>query len=387
MRVVLIALAILVIGIANSHAEERVALVIGNATYPEDSRPLAQPINDARALADELKRAGFDVTIGENLSKQQLRAAIDAFRAKIKSGSVALFFFSGYGMQTAKQSYVIPVDAQIWTEGEVRRDGTSLESILGGMNAAGATVKLVIIDAARRNPFDRRVRGYSAGLASLPSPAGTLAIYSTGTDKVADDPDGENSLFVRELLKEMHSPNLSAEAILKNTREGVSRASKNEQVPFVSSSLVEDFYFGRPPVTVAIAPDTGRQVARPAPPEARPALPPPPPVDPADRAWAALDKQSVPELDAFIARFKDGFYVEVARVMRDELKKVATAAPPVVSAAPAASPCGLGTSTVSGASGSARPLTAAEECAPKPKMHSRNATSAPTWSVNRRGRS
>lgn len=385
MRVVFIALAILVIGIASSHAAERVALVIGNATYPEDSRPLAQPINDARALADELKRAGFDVTIGENLSKQQLRAAVDAFRAKIKSGSAALFFFSGYGIQTAKQSYVIPVDAQIWTESEVRRDGTSLESILGGMNAAGATVKLVIIDAARRNPFDRRVRGYSAGLASLPAPAGTLAIYSTGTDKVADDSDGENSLFVRELLKEMHSPNLSAEAILKNTREGVSRASKNQQVPFVSSSLVEDFYFGRPPVTVAVAPDTGRQQGRPAPPEARPS--PPPPVDPADRAWAALDKQSVPELDAFIARFKDGFYVEVARVMRDELKKVAAAAPPVVPAAPAHSPCGLGTSTVSWSSGSARPLTAAGECAPKPKAHSRSVTSAPTSWVYRRERS
>ncbi len=256
-------------------AGNRVALVIGNATYPDDNKPLAQPIKDARAFADELKRAGFDVTTGEDLSKQKLRAAIDAFKTKIKPGSAALFFFSGYGIQTGKQSYVIPVDAQIWTEGEVRRDGTSIESILADMNAAGATVKLVIIDAARRNPFERRFRGYSGGLASLAAPAGTLAIYAAAADKVANESEGENSLFVGELLKEMRSPNLSAEAILKNTREGVSRASKNEQVPSVSSSLVEDFYFGRPPVNVAIAPNTGVQEVRPPPPP-----PPPPPVPP-----------------------------------------------------------------------------------------------------------
>lgn len=262
----------------------RVALVIGNATYPDDNRPLAQPIKDARAIAEELRRAGFDVSTGEDLTKQKLKTALDAFRAKIRPGSAALLFFSGYGIQTGKQSYIIPVDAQIWTEGEVRRDGVSIESILADMNSAGATVKVVIVDAARRNPFERRFRGFSAGLASLAAPAGTLAMYAAATDKVANESDGENSLFVAELLKEMRSPALNAEAIFNNTRMGVSRASKNEQVPWVSSSLVEEFFFSRapggsvaPPPTPVVTPEPVRPPPPPPPPPAVTPEPPRPP--------------------------------------------------------------------------------------------------------------
>lgn len=234
--------------VAQAAVGNRIALVIGNATYPDDNKPLTQPIKDTRALAEELRRSGFEVIVGEDLTKQKLRAALENFRSKIRPGSAALFFFSGYGIQTGKQSYIIPVDAQIWTEGEVKRDGVTVESVLNDMNAAGAAIKVVIIDAARRNPFERRFRGFSAGLASLNAPAGTLAMYSAAPDKVANESDGENSLFVSELLKEMRSPGSSAETNFNNTRMGVSRASRNEQVPFVSSSLIEEFSFGRPPL-------------------------------------------------------------------------------------------------------------------------------------------
>ena len=247
-------------------AGSRVALVVGNATYPDDDKPLAQPTKDVKAIAEELRRADFDVITGEDVSKQKLRALLGSFKAKIKQGSTALVFFSGYGIQSGKQSYIIPVDAQIWTEGEVKRDGISIESILADMNAAGATVKLVIIDAARRNPFERRFRGLSIGLAPLTAPAGTLAIYSAAPDRVVNDSEGANSLFVTELLKEMRTPGLSAEAIFNSTQKGVSRASKSEQVPWVSSSLVEEFHFGKP------------SPSSPSPPSASsPAAPPPPP--------------------------------------------------------------------------------------------------------------
>lgn len=258
--------------LAQAGASNRVALVIGNATYPDDNKPLTQPIKDARALAKELERSGFEVILKEDLSKQKLRAALDEFKGKIKPGSAALFFFSGYGIQTGKQSYIIPVDAQIWTEGEVKRDGVTVESILTDMNAAGAMVKVVIIDAARRNPFERRFRGFSAGLASLNVPAGALAMYSAAPDRVANESDGENSLFVSELLKEMRSPGSSVETIFNNTRMGVSRASKSEQVPFVSSSLTEEFSFGKAPAK--------RPPPPPAPPETTaptPSTPGPPP--------------------------------------------------------------------------------------------------------------
>ena len=255
-----------VAGAAEAQTAPKVALVIGNATYPDDAKPLAEPIKDARAMADELKRDGFDVVLGEDFTKQKMRAAVDSFKVKIKPGSAAVVFFSGYGIQTAKQSYLIPVDAQIWTEGEVKRDGVSVESVLSAMESAGASVKVVIVDAARRNPFERRFRGFSAGLASLNAPAGTLAIYSAAPDKVASEGSDGSSLFVTELLKQMKTPSLSAEDMFNRTRVEVSRATRNEQVPSVSSSLTETFFFSGAPSR----PPTSAEPRPAAPPEPRP---------------------------------------------------------------------------------------------------------------------
>src|SRR6266699_6585616 len=97
-------------------AGDRYALVIGNAKYPDAEAPLREPINDARDVADELKRDGFTVDIGENLTGDAMRRAFDRLYGKIKPGSVALVFFSGFGVQSSRQSFMIPVDAQIWTE-------------------------------------------------------------------------------------------------------------------------------------------------------------------------------------------------------------------------------------------------------------------------------
>src|SRR5262245_33078277 len=107
-------------------AESRYALVIGNAKYPDSESPLKEPINDMRAMADELKRAGFEVAIGENQTGEQMRRAINTLYDKIKPGAVAMLFFSGYGIQSGRQSFMIPIDGAIWEEKDVRRDGISL---------------------------------------------------------------------------------------------------------------------------------------------------------------------------------------------------------------------------------------------------------------------
>jgi hypothetical protein len=279
-----------VVSIAPSFAaSDRYALVIGNAKYPDAEAPLKEPINDARDVADELKRDGFNVDIGENLTGEQMRRAFDRLYGKIKPGSVALVFFSGFGVQSSRQSYMIPVDAQIWTEPDVRRDGFSLETVLGEINSRGAGVKIALIDASRRNPFERRFRSFSAGLAPVIAPNGTLVMYSAALSSVISDTGTDHSLFVRELLKEIRTPDLMAEETLNRTRVGVTRASRSEQVPWISSSLAEDFSFipggagPRPssPVPVAApapvpspAPTPAPQVAAPAPPP--PPLPPPP---------------------------------------------------------------------------------------------------------------
>ena len=222
---------------------ERFALVIGNAKYPDAEAPLKEPINDARDVADELKRDGFNVEIGENLTGDAMRRAFDKLYGRIKPGSVALVFFSGFGVQSGRQSYMIPVDAQIWTEADVRRDGFSLETVLGEINSRGAGVKIALIDASRRNPFERRFRSFSAGLAPVIAPNGTLVMYSAALSSVVSDNGGDRSLFVQELLKEIRVPDLMAEETLNRTRVGVTRASRSEQVPWISSSLAEDFSF------------------------------------------------------------------------------------------------------------------------------------------------
>jgi hypothetical protein len=284
MRIRLALLVTLVLAaapIAPSFAADRYALVIGNAKYPDADAPLKEPINDAREVANELKRDGFNVDIGENLTGEAMRRAFDKLYGRIKPGSVGLVFFSGFGVQSNRQSYMIPVDAQIWTEADVRRDGISLENVLGEINNRGAGVKIALIDASRRNPFERRFRSFSAGLAPIIAPNGTLVMYSAALSSVISDNGGDHSLFVQELLKEIRVPDLMAEETLNRTRVDVTRASQQQQVPWISSSLAEDFSFipgaaGRPAATgptIATLPQPVR------PPD--PALPPPPRQDPA----------------------------------------------------------------------------------------------------------
>jgi hypothetical protein len=221
----------------------RIALVIGNAGYAEADPPLKQPRKDAHALADELKRLRFDVELAENLTKLGLRQALEKFKAKIKPQSTALFFFSGIAIQANRQSYILPVDAQIWSEADVARDGTNLDTILADMNSQGAAVKLAIIDAARRNPYERRLRPSPAGLAPANIGKDSLIVYSAGIGQVFNEAAGEQSLFMTELLKELRSPGVSADEVFTRARIGVSRASDAEQVPWVASSLIEHFYF------------------------------------------------------------------------------------------------------------------------------------------------
>src|SRR6202453_3795071 len=106
----------------------RIALVIGNGHYPDANSPLTQPINDARALTASLRRDGFDVDVVEDATRDDMGRAIERLRSKIRPDSVVMLFFGGYGVQVGRESYMIPVDAAIWKESDVRRDGLSIES-------------------------------------------------------------------------------------------------------------------------------------------------------------------------------------------------------------------------------------------------------------------
>lgn len=221
----------------------QVALVIGNGHYPDASAPLAQPINDARGLTAALRSKGVDVDVVEDATRDDLDRAIARLKAKIKQDSVVMLFFGGFGVQVGRESFMIPVDARIWTEADVRRDGVSIEQVLDAMTEKGAKAKLVVVDASRRNPYERRFRSYSHGLAPISAPENALVLTSASPGKVADDGNGQYSVLVTELLNNLNSQSGAATAFNK-TRISISRASEGEQVPSVSSSLMEDIRIG-----------------------------------------------------------------------------------------------------------------------------------------------
>jgi formylglycine-generating enzyme required for sulfatase activity len=255
----------------------QVALIIGNANYLDAPGPLSAPVKDARALADEVRRNNFDVDVRENLSKGDMQRAIDAFTGKIGSGIVALFYFSGFGIQVARQTYLIPVNAQIWSEEDTKRDGINLDAVVAEMHRKGARVKIVIVDASRRNPFERRFRSSPAGIAALSMPQNTLAIYSAAPGAVINDSAGDTSVFADALIKEMRAPNMTAEDVFNHTRIDVSRASNSEQIPWVASSLVDEFRFaGSAKVAATPAPATPPSPSPAA--QGAPPSPPPAPV-------------------------------------------------------------------------------------------------------------
>jgi uncharacterized caspase-like protein len=221
----------------------RVALVIGNGHYPDASAPLAQPINDARGLTAALRGKGFDVDVVEDATKDDMARAVSRLKAKIKPDSVVMLFFGGYGVQVGRESFMIPVDAAIWKEADVRRDGVSIEAVLDAMKEQGAKAKLVVVDASRRNPYERRFRSYSHGLAPISAPENALILTSATPGKVADDSKGQYSVLMAELLNNL-AAQAGAEIAFNKTRVAISRASEGEQVPSVSSSLLEDISFG-----------------------------------------------------------------------------------------------------------------------------------------------
>src|SRR5947209_5292920 len=218
----------------------KVALVIGNGHYPDANAPLAQPINDARALTAALRGNGFDVDVVEDASRDDMSRAVTRLKSRIKPDSVVMLFFGGFGVQVGRESYMIPVDAAIWKESDVRRQGVSIEAVLNVMKEQGARAKLVVVDASRRNPYERRFRAYSHGLAPINAPDNALILTSATPGKVADDSEGTHSVLMSELLNNLNAESGGVESVFNKTRVAISRASDGEQIPSVSSSLAED---------------------------------------------------------------------------------------------------------------------------------------------------
>ncbi|MCC6469222.1 MAG: caspase family protein [Alphaproteobacteria bacterium] len=239
---------------------KRVALVIGNSAYKE--QPLKNPANDAKAMAAKLRQIGFQVIERQNATKSQMEKAIADFGEALSAGAVGLFYYAGHGLQASGRNFLVPVDATITSEQRVRLEALDVDVVLDQMDAAKSGVNLVILDACRNNPFERRFRAAGGGLAQINAPQGTLIAYATAPGKVAADGDGANGLYTSKLLQHIGTPGMAVEEVFKRVRVDVSRDTNADQTPWESSSLTGSFMFvdapppapAPPPPQVAAAP-------------------------------------------------------------------------------------------------------------------------------------
>lgn len=229
---------------ASKLTSTRVALVIGNGRYPDATTPMTQPAHDARALASALREQGFEVDAIEDATRADMLRGLDRLQARITPETVVTVFFSGYGIQSGRESYMIPVDAVIWKEADVRRNGISVEAMLADLSERGAKAKFAIIDASRRNPYERRFRQYSHGLAPIDAPANSLVMSSATPGQLVDDAAREGGLMARALIDNLKTNDATAETVFNRARIAVSRETSGAQAPSVSSSLVEDIRIG-----------------------------------------------------------------------------------------------------------------------------------------------
>jgi hypothetical protein len=238
--------------------------------------------------------------------------AMTEFGGKLSDGSVALFFYAGHGMQVRGKNYLIPVDAEILSEAAVSSEAADADQLLDKL--APARVSMVILDACRNNPFERKFRsGGGGGLAQMNAPAGILVAYATAPGKTASDGAGRNGLYTQELLRAMSEPNRKVEDVFKRVRTNVLKKSGETQIPWESSSLTGDFYFmpGTAPMPSLAAPETP--------------LPPAAAVDEAERMlWQAVEQSdNATDYEIYLKQYSRGHYVQLAMARLDQLRQEA----------------------------------------------------------------
>lgn len=226
-------------------AGPRVALVIGNAEYVH-ATALQNPVNDARDMADALADVGFSVHMHANLTHEAMGAALAAFAEDAEHADVALFFYAGHGVQVGGDNFLVPVDADVATEAQMRYRSMALGEILGTLDESEARLKLIFLDACRDNPF-RSWRSMSGGWASTQGPSGSVISFATAQGALASDHvAGRNGLFTSALLEEIRTPGLELTRLLRNVQQSVRDRSSREQEPWTSMSYAGDFFFVPP---------------------------------------------------------------------------------------------------------------------------------------------
>ncbi len=220
------------------------ALVIGNATYP-DGNDLKNPVNDANDLAEKLQGYGFQTVISTNADDKGMAKSLKKFKALLETHDVGLFFFAGHGMQIEGTNYLLAIDTDMDSETDAKHSSLSLDKVVDVMARSKASTKIIILDACRNNPWERRwSRGPGVrGLASVYAPKGTIIGFATSPGEVASDGIGRNGTYTAALLQHIDTPDCSIETMFKRVRNTVAAASSGKQTSWEHTSLSGEFYF------------------------------------------------------------------------------------------------------------------------------------------------
>lgn len=294
----------LVLGADQSAAAAgRVALVIGNAAY-QNTEPLANPVNDAEAVAAALRRLDFAVIEATNEDKAGMQARMREFADALQDAKVSLFFYAGHGLQVQGRNYLVPVDATLQSEVDLSFEAVAVDVVLDLMEQV-TPQRLVFLDACRDNPLAQRLArsagqsrslGVGRGLARMNSGVGTLIAFATEPGKIALDGEDGHSPFTRALLEHIDTRGLEIRQMLSRVRATVIERTDGQQLPLDTSALIDDFYF-------APADDA---------PEAAPAAPGV--ADSEQLFWQSIRTSAdVADFEAYLERYPDGAFVPLAR--------------------------------------------------------------------------
>jgi uncharacterized caspase-like protein len=226
-------------------SEKRIALVVGNGQYPKV--PLDNPVNDARLMAGNLRKLGFDVNLQLNVGVLQFRRALREFARLVQQDdATAVLYYAGHGVQIDGRNYLLPVDINLRDQEEVKDESVDIEELfLSKIDKVGSYPRIVILDACRDNPFAAKTRNVrsAGGLAEMGA-RGTLIAFASAPGAPAEDgPAGRNSIYTRNLADEMMVPGLEVEQMFKNVRVRVLNDTRQRQLPWVNTSLTSNFSF------------------------------------------------------------------------------------------------------------------------------------------------
>jgi len=252
MRYLIIALSVLGILVSadSAKADRRVAFVVGNGAYKNVAQ-LPNPPVDAKAMAAVLRNVGFEVVEGTNLTRDKMTERLLEFGKKAQGADVAVFFYAGHGIAIGGTNYLLPIDADIKSEMDVKLGAAINIDLTLDQTMSDAKVKLVFLDACRDNPFAAKIKSNAStrsvsvqtGLAEMKSGEGTLIAFATGPGQTAlDGQEGTNSPFTRALIAHITTPGVEIQQAMTEVRAQVNEETNKGQLPWGHTNLIGSVY-------------------------------------------------------------------------------------------------------------------------------------------------